>query len=206
VTFYAHWCQHSKRWLPQSRIVATALIPDQNVSLAIVNCESYEELCNRFDVKSFPAIRLFAGADVVPFDGPRSAENVLQFINGRCGTERGVSGLLEDTAGLVPEAAPIVAEFLEGPESREKAIEKMKTVAGAEFYVKVMERFVSGGVSQVRADMAKMAGMLAQRKAGWPVLDGMKKRYNIFAQFDPVLVPTPAPEATESPNLGESDL
>jgi hypothetical protein len=109
--------------------MATALIPDQNVSLAIVNCESYEELCNGFDFKSYPAIRLFVSVNVIPLDGLRSADAALRFINGDCRTERGVNGILEDTVGLVPEAAPIVAEFLEAPESRKAAVENMKTVA-----------------------------------------------------------------------------
>jgi protein disulfide-isomerase A6 len=206
VTFYARWCQHSKRWLPQSRTVATALIPDRNVSVALVNCESYDEFCDRFDVKSFPAIRLFTEGNVVAFDGSRSAANVLEFVNEYCGTGRDVNGLLNDTAGVIPEAAPIVQEFLENEEGRSEAIKKMKEVEGADFYVKVMERFVAGGISQIRSDMAKMGGMLAQRKAGWTVLDGMKKRYNIFAQFDPPLTPTPAPESTDEPGTTPADL
>lgn len=198
VTFYARWCQHSKRWLPHSRTVATSLVAEPNMSLAIVNCESYDEFCNKFEIKSFPAIRLFTGGNIIPFEGARSAQNVLDFINDNCGTEREIGGLLNDTAGLVSEAAPIVQEFLTSEEGRAAVIEKMKAVPGAEFYVKVMERFMNGGITQIRNDMGKMAAMLGQRKAGWQGLDSMKRRYNIFAQFDPgAVTPTPAP--TESP-------
>jgi protein disulfide-isomerase A6 len=201
VTFYARWCQHSKRWLPHSRTVATSLIPERNISLSIVNCESYDEFCDRFEIKSFPAIRLFTRGETIPFNGARTPQSVLEFINDNCGTEREVGGLLNDSAGLVPDAAPIVQEFLANEEGRAAAIAKMKEVPGAEFYVKVMERFVSGGLAQIRVDMGKMASILGQRNAGWQGLDSMKRRYNIFAQFDPGAA-TPTPPPAESP-VGE---
>jgi hypothetical protein len=46
--------------------------------------------------------------------------------------------------------------------------------------------------------MGKIAAMLGQRKTGWNGLDVMKKRYNIFAQFDPAAA-TPQPMPTDSP-------
>lgn len=198
LTFYAPWCGHCKRFLPQARIAAASLVGEPNISVSKVNCDQYHELCESYGVQGFPTIKLFKGSTAEPlkFEGHRTADAVIDFINKECGTEREVGGLLNERAGLIEAAAPVVEEFLTG--DRAAAIEKMKAIPGAEFYVKVMDRYQQKGKEQVEKDMETMMGILTAKKSSWAALDGMKKRYNVFAQFIPKPTPTPEPEAAEA--------
>ena len=200
VTFYAPWCGHCKRFLPQARIAATSFVGEPNVSVAKVNCEEYHELCQNWGVEGFPTIKLFKGSleEPLKYEGQRTAQGVVEFINAQCGTQREVGGLLNSLAGLVEEAAPAVQEFLSG--AHEAAMEKIKKIKGAEFYLKVMERYLQKGKEQVVKDMDTMMGILTAKKSSWLAMDGMKKRYNVFAQF----VPTPEPEPEAPAQEGEA--
>jgi protein disulfide-isomerase A6 len=182
VVFYAPWCGHSKRFLPQGKVAASSFLPEPNVSIGTVNCEQYKELCENYEIKGFPTLKLFKDDKINDFSGSRTTQGVIDFMNSNCGSQRAIGGLLNDEAGLVAEAQPIVEAFLAAEDKRE-AIAKMREVKGAEFYVKVMERYASGGVAMLQADVAKMSEILQARKTSWNALDGMKRRYNVFTQF-----------------------
>jgi hypothetical protein len=82
-----------------------------------------------------------------------------------------------------------MSEFLRAAE-----LANMKQVQNAEFYVKVMQRWISGGESLLERDMAKMRAIFTARKTSWNALDGMKRGYNVFTQF---LVKTEPPVIEE---------
>jgi thioredoxin-like negative regulator of GroEL len=182
VVFYAPWCSHSKRFLPQGKLAAASFLPEPNVSIGTVNCGQYQELCENHNITGFPTIKLFKDGNISDFAGSRTADGVINYMNTNCGTQRGIGGLLNDEAGLVAEAQPIAEAFLKA-EDKNVELAKMKAVKGAEFYVKVMERYLSGGEAMLEKDLAKMQEILTARKTSWNALDGMKKRFNIFRQF-----------------------
>jgi thioredoxin-like negative regulator of GroEL len=192
VIFYTSWCTHSKRFLPEARIAGGSLIAEPNVSIGGVNCENYKELCETYKVESYPVIKLFKNGTTIDFPGDRSAEGVMSFLNENCAINREVGGLLGPTAGLIPEAREIVTAFL-SEDDKQSAIERMKTIPKAEFYVKVMERYISSGVESIKQDMAKMMEIMKARRGAWASIDGMKERYNVFAEFIPKETATPVP-------------
>lgn len=204
VAFYAPWCGHSKRFLPVSKVVANSFIGESNLSVALVNCDEYRDMCQEHDISGFPTIKLFTGdaSKGTLFEGKRVAPDVIDFMNAKCGTEREVGGLLNRVAGIVPEAGPLVAQFLAGGEDGESAVQKMKEIKGAEFYVTTMERFKAKGLEQLEKDMEAMATIMQARKSSWAAIDGMKKRYNVFSLFVP-----PKPEAeTAEKSTNEKEL
>jgi len=194
VTFYAPWCGHCKRFLPQTKIAATAMRFEANSTIGALNCDKYKTFCEEYQVSGFPTIKLFKEGQIVEYDSDRTAESVIEFMNGHCGTMRGVDGLLNNKAGLVEDAQPIVQEFIDATD-KTASIQKMEAVAGADFYVKVMKRIAEKGIEAAKKDMTVMDGILAAQKGSPASLDGMKMRYNVFAQFVPVPTPIPAPEA-----------
>jgi hypothetical protein len=101
---------------------------------------------------------------------------------------------LSDVAGLVREAQPLVSEFLESDDKR-AVIEKMKKVAGAAFYVKVMERYVTNGPEQVNLDVGSILALMDLKKSSWNAVDGMKRRLNVFKQF--IMTSAVLPEETD---------
>ncbi|OHT17640.1 Thioredoxin family protein [Tritrichomonas foetus] len=194
VTFFAPWCGHCKRFLPEAKIAAAAFQVEEDAAIGTVNCELYKEFCDGVGVSGYPSIKLFKDNSSIEYDGPRTADGVASFINKNCGTERAANGLLLDTAGIVDEATPLVKEFLAG---KADALERMKAIKGAEFYVKVMERINAKGVEQVQKDMETMNKILTARKGSYKALDGMKRRYNVFNEFIPKPEPEPVQQEAE---------
>lgn len=192
VTFFAPWCGHCKAFLPKAKVAATAFLNEPNASIGRINCEEYRDFCSQKEVTGYPTIKLFKNTgEVIPFTGSRTAEDVASFLNENCGTERAVSGLLTDTAGLISEARQIVNEFLEG--DKEEARKKMAEIKGADLYLKVMDRIIQKGVDQIKKDLEIMNGIITSRKGSMKALDGIKRRYNVFHEFTYVQTPTPAP-------------
>jgi protein disulfide-isomerase A6 len=189
-TFYVPWCGHCKKFLPEAKLAANALLPDADVLVSAVNCDKYREFCDPF-VKGFPTIRLFQGGTNVSYNRQRTADDVLRFLNQRCGTQRTANGLLIDDAGLVPEASAIMWEFPNSTD-KESFLPRLQAIPEASFYVTVLQRYLAKGVSHIKKDMVSMMGVMLGRKASWEALDGLKKRYNVFAEFFP-RTPTPSP-------------
>jgi hypothetical protein len=70
---------------------------------------------------------------------------------------------LNDDVGIIEGTEEIVTEFLNEVSST-GAIEKMRAIAGGEFYVKIMERIAGKGIETVKKDAEVIEGMLGQRK------------------------------------------
>jgi protein disulfide-isomerase A6 len=196
VTFYAPWCGHCQHFLPQAKIAAKALQPDTNVILGVLNGDQYREFSAPY-VKGFPSIKAWINNETIDYTGGRRAGDVISFINEKCGTQRLISGYLNEKAGLIDAASAIVAEFLIA-EDKKSYIPKIKEIPGAEFYLKVMERYINKGPEQIKKDMNTIMVILETKKGSWQSMDGMKKRFNVFAEFFPKpATPTPTPPPPE---------
>jgi protein disulfide-isomerase A6 len=163
-------------------LAAQTFIPEPNVSLGVTLCDQYHELCEQYSVTGYPTIKLFKHGELMNYTGGHTTAVVVSFMNENCDTQRMIGGLLNSKAGLIDEAKPIVEEFLAASD-KSAAVEKMKKIPGAEFYVKVMERYLSGGPALLDSDVSRIAGILQDRKVSWTALDGVKKRYNVFLLF-----------------------
>lgn len=198
VTYYAPYCGHCKRWLPQKKALANAFIADNNtVSFLTVNCEKFHSLCENANVQGYPTIKLYMGEKIEEYNSDRSPETVANFINTHCGTQRGADGLLVDSVGVIPEAEEAVKEFITA-EDKAAAIEKVKILPQSNLYVTFMERIVKNGIEKSKEDLGKIKTLLDERKASYKVLDNLKTRYNVFATVLGERLPkeTPAPEPT----------
>jgi thiol-disulfide isomerase/thioredoxin len=190
--FYIPTCEHSRRLMPQVEQVSTVFEGDDNVTFGSVNCEKFSELCGRENVTIYPTLKLCVRDDWRTYSGARGVEDIVNFVNSQCETERGYDGLLNDEAGTTAAGNQLVEEFLVADDKTE-VIRKTKQTEGCEFYAKVMERFVANGVSGLKKDVQSMKAMLDERKGSIGALDGMKKRYNVFVRF----IPPPSPYESE---------
>ncbi|OHS93403.1 Thioredoxin family protein [Tritrichomonas foetus] len=196
VMFYATWDKHSKHFLPQLREAASIFEPEPNVTLGSVDCQTYHDLCGNFSISDYPTMILFKNGEQIPFQGAHIVGNVVNMINKKCGTQRGITGLLKDNVGLIEEANKLAVQFVDA-ENKNEIIEQMKKIEGADFYVKVMERIMKSGVDQLVKDMEKMKSFMDERKGSMTAIDGMKKRYNVFKVFAPKSTPVPTPEQAQ---------
>ncbi|XP_078101074.1 protein disulfide isomerase family A, member 8 isoform X3 [Sander vitreus] len=86
VKFYAPWCGHCKKLSPDFEKAATRL--KGTVQLAKVDCTAHSETCGRFGVSGYPTLKIFRnGKESAPYDGPRSAEGIYQYMKKQTGPD-----------------------------------------------------------------------------------------------------------------------
>ena len=89
-------------------------------------------LAEKYGVQGYPTIKFFpAGSnEPVAYEGGRSEEDFLQFLNEKCGAHRVAGGGLAETAGRISELDVIAAEIKDAAADAHAAIlAKAKEVA-----------------------------------------------------------------------------
>jgi len=76
VEFYAPWCGHCKRLAPTWEELATKASFD----VAKVDCTVETEVCKVQGVRGYPTIKLFTNGTPVDFQGPRTIDSFLKFV------------------------------------------------------------------------------------------------------------------------------
>ena len=74
IEFFAPWCGHCKALAPEYEAAATTL-KEKDIFLAKIDCVGNDELCKRYDIEAYPAVRIFRGPDnIKPYPGARKRE------------------------------------------------------------------------------------------------------------------------------------
>ncbi|XP_024545889.1 probable protein disulfide-isomerase A6 [Selaginella moellendorffii] len=138
VEFYAPWCGHCKKLAPEYEKVATAFKGEKGVVIAKLDADAHKDLASKYDISGYPTVKFFlkSNKDGEDCDG-RSLEELVEFLNEKCGTYRDTKGHLTEKAGKVASIEIIVEEFVAAlPEKREavakrieEAIEKLEGTA-----------------------------------------------------------------------------
>jgi thiol-disulfide isomerase/thioredoxin len=189
VMFSSPNCPDCVHLNPQFSHLSSAFAADGNISTGVIDCGKFGDLCipSKFKMRPHweenePIIMLLVNGTFHNYTGPRFVPSFVQYVNENCGTNRGVDGLLSDSVGTIPAADEIAKEFMNAHE-KAPLIEKMKGIHGAEYYVKIMQRFVEKGLDQLKKDAVEMKSSLEYRKLSMPALDVMKKNYNVLVRF-----------------------
>jgi protein disulfide-isomerase A6 len=190
VTFYLPQNPDSKDFLSEARKASPAFAQEPNVSFGSVNCDLFGNLCEQYGVDNQTAMKIVRQGQTYNFSGARNTNAIVSYINRKCKTDRSPSGALNEFAGLIREAQPLVTEFFKSDDKR-AVIEQVKRVSGAEYYAKVMERYLSQGAGQIEKDVGSILGLMDVKKSSQSVVDGMKRRLNVLKQFimTPVVLP-----------------
>jgi protein disulfide-isomerase A6 len=104
VTFYASWCGHCKRFLPDFDKAAQAFTSG-DVIFAKSDVDKYRDLGNRFGVKAYPTLKWFPKGSTTPEDyqGGRDPEDIIKFINEKVGTNARLATPVSHVTVLTPE-------------------------------------------------------------------------------------------------------
>eukprot|EP00850_Spirogloea_muscicola_P016788 SM000139S00105 [mRNA] locus=s139:114112:117500:- [translate_table: standard] len=88
VEFYAPWCGHCKKLVPEYEKLATAFKKTPSVAIAKVDCDTHKDLCARFDVSGYPTLKWFRSGSLEgdSYQGARTVEGMLEYINNLAGT------------------------------------------------------------------------------------------------------------------------
>ena len=75
--FYAPWCGASKAFLPTwERLTSELKTETYNVDL-----EENKEISNKFNIQYLPTVFLMNGNNKIKYDGDRSYEDIMSFVN-----------------------------------------------------------------------------------------------------------------------------
>jgi protein disulfide-isomerase-like protein len=108
VKFYAPWCGHCKalapKWSELAEVVTDTASDLQNFVIAKVDCTENQDVCTRFQVRSYPTLKLIANHKVYSYNGGRTLEDLKEFL--------GQGGDFNGEGEAVPAPPSKVQEFL----------------------------------------------------------------------------------------------
>jgi len=197
VEFYAPWCGHCKKLVPDYEKVAAAFKTEKDVVVAKMDADNAanKELASKYGVSGFPTIKFFAkGSDKKAEDYSlgRDVDTFVKFLNDKCGTHRSVSGALSAEAGRVPALDALAAKFISsGADHKSLLAEARKAIAeltgaaadSAKFYLKAFEKVQQEGASYVKNELARLRKLVESASTAASKIDEFTIRQNILAAF-----------------------
>ncbi|KAF8841228.1 protein disulfide isomerase [Paxillus ammoniavirescens] len=193
VTFTAPWCGHCKSLKPIYEEVAKDFAPESNCIVANIDADaaSNRELAGRYGVASYPTLKFFprGGKEVENYEGPRTEEAFVSFLNERCGTHRAVGGGLDDEAGRLPELDSVAQKFLTATADARGAIYHEAKVlseslgATSNHYLRVMEKIIGNSEAYIEKESKRLASILSKRTMAPAKLDEIKTKANVLKAF-----------------------
>ncbi|KAG7471533.1 disulfide-isomerase A3-like [Solea senegalensis] len=116
VKFYAPWCGHCKKLSPEFDRAASRL--KGIVQLAKVDCTAHSETCGRFGVSGYPTLKIFrSGKDSAPYDGPRTADGISQYMKKQTGPDSVLLRTHSDLQTFISHYEPSVVGVFSGEDS-----------------------------------------------------------------------------------------
>ncbi len=140
-------------------------------------------------VKSYPTIKYFPKGSTTPqlYEGGRSEEDLVSFLNKQAGTHRTVGGLLDSRAGTVEALDTLVAKIVGGETVASVAQEVQKAAAGlkdksGEYYLKVLKK-LEQNQGYAEKELGRVQGLLKEAGVAPEKMDEFTIRSNILRKF-----------------------
>jgi thiol-disulfide isomerase/thioredoxin len=83
VNYYADWCGWSQKLLPTWDKVVSSFDETGKCSVEKIDCalnDKNEMMCKKEKVEGYPSIILYKNETVIPYEGPRTAEKIIEFV------------------------------------------------------------------------------------------------------------------------------
>ena len=83
--FYAPWCGHCKKFMPEYDAFMRDINDKENINITKVNGDEHPDLIEKHGVKGFPTIKFFAQGmgspeTAVEYQGPRTKQGLKDFL------------------------------------------------------------------------------------------------------------------------------
>ncbi|MCJ1470210.1 hypothetical protein MMC07_008855 [Pseudocyphellaria aurata] len=191
VAFTASWCGHCKSLAPVWETLATDFAAEPTIVIAKVDAtaENAKSTAEDQGVKSYPTIKYFPKGKFTPenYEGGRTEQEFVEFLNGKAGTHRVVGGGLDAKAGTIASLDAIISTLSAGTSLATITDEVTKAARGlqdkyAGYYVKVLDKL---GKSQgyTEKELARLESLLKKGGLAQEKLDDLVSRSNVLRQF-----------------------
>ncbi|EFJ43445.1 hypothetical protein VOLCADRAFT_106773 [Volvox carteri f. nagariensis] len=194
VEFYAPWCGHCKRMVPEYKKLGELVAADpklkNQVVIAKVNADNHRSLGEKFDVRGFPTIKYFARGKpaskdtVQDYQQARTATAFLEFLKEKLAADKGFARVeaLDPIAKKFVEAEDKAAVIAEA-ETAAAALTAEDAKANAAVYVKVMQKAVEKGVGYLSKEKARLDKMLAGGSVAAAKVEEMSRKSSVLGAF-----------------------
>ncbi|TYH04988.1 hypothetical protein ES288_A08G049400v1 [Gossypium darwinii] len=174
VEFYAPWCGHCKSLAPTYEKVATVFKMEEDIIIADLDVDKNRGIGEKYEVCGLPTLKLFskgnkAGED---YNGDRDLDDLVNFINEKCGTNRDAKGQLNSKSGILSSLDASVQEFLaaRGDEKKivfskiEEEVQKLKgsTSRYGKIYLKAAKSCLEKGADYPKKEVERLQRILDQ--------------------------------------------
>ncbi|KAK3685013.1 thioredoxin-like protein [Podospora appendiculata] len=195
VAFTAPWCGHCKTLAPTWETVAENFALESDILVAKVDAdnENSKATAAEYGVTSYPTIKFFPKGSTTAedFEGGRSEEAIVAFLNEKAGTHRAPGGGLDATAGTIAALDAIVAKFTGGASLSEAAAEVKESAQSlkdkaqtkyAEYYIRVFDK-LSKNDGFAAKEFARLDGIIKKGGLAPAKLDELTAKKNVLAKF-----------------------
>jgi len=194
VEFYAPWCGHCKKLAPDYDKVGQSFDGEAGVVIAKLDADDHKSVATDYGVTGYPTIKFFPKDNKAgePYEGGRSPQDFVDFINSRAGTERTVGGGFSEQAGRNSELDEIAREFMVSASSRKSLLDRATKIAeslpekakeSAKFYTLTMKRIIEKGDKFVGEESLRLKRLLDSGSINSKNVEQFSKRLNIVKQF-----------------------
>lgn len=120
VEFYAPWCGHCKKLVPEYEKAADRLRQnDPPLSLAKVDCTAETATCSEFGVSGYPTLKIFKNGEFSKdYQGPRDADGIVKTIAKEAGPAAKELKTNEDFENFISRQGGSVVGFFEDSDSK----------------------------------------------------------------------------------------
>lgn len=154
--------------------------------------ENARALAREQGVSGYPTIKFFpkgkgAAAEAIPYQGARSEDAFVDFLNKHTGSRRAAGGGLNADAGKIAALDDVVAKHVSAHKPAELVAEAKKVAAGLEeryapYYVKVAEKLAKDEDYPVKEGL-RLSKILDKGGSAPEKVDDLVSRRNILALF-----------------------
>ncbi|KAJ3105950.1 hypothetical protein HDU97_007296 [Phlyctochytrium planicorne] len=192
VEFYAPWCGHCKNLAPIYEKVARTFATEKNCVVANLDATVTKDVADRYGVQGYPTIKFFEAGkkDPIAYEGGRTEQDFVEFLNKHCGTDRVAGGGLGPKAGKIAALDTLAEKFISTPADRAVILNDAKKQAKAQngskyanYYVKVMEKIAKDGDGYIAKEIARITKISSSGTTALEKLDDFSIRKNILGSF-----------------------
>ncbi len=166
-----------------------ALEPSVIIAKVDATAENAKATAQDQGVESYPTIKYFPKGSTTPveYEGGRSEEDFISFLNAKLGTHRVVGGALDATAGTVPSLDAIIEKYTAGGNLVNISKEAADAAKGLEdkyshYYLKVLEKLAkSQGYAE--KELGRLQNLLKKGGLAPEKVDDLVSRSNILRKF-----------------------